>query len=519
MATAAVPASGEVYLTEAQALAAVLGEKAIVRKEEKPLDEALRKKLEQANNLRFPESSYSFFIAAQDGKPVKYALVLNEIGKSEPITFMVGMSPEGKITDVVIMAFRENRGWEVKEKRFLNQFRGKSSKSAVRVDEDIINYTGATLSSKAVARGVKRALVLLDAFYPGEARYRLAAATDFARPMAFSPIAAAETGAGTVGLYRQARYAMGTVCEIRLWCRNPGEVHQLFVDGFGELDRIEGIFSAYRADSELNRVNRAAGGGPVALSEQFFLLTRDAIRLSRTSDGSVDFTVGPLLNAWGLRMGKPRVPSPMELQEARRLVGADKLDLDQQAQTLWFKRPGMELDFGGFAKGYAAGRMAQLLQGQGAVSVLVNLGRSSICASSLAAGSQAGVGGEEAGLCLGEWPIAIAHPEGSRRPPLFLKLKAGESLSTSGTTEQQFEAQGKSLSHILDPRTGLPAEGTRSATVVSRSGTRSEALSKELLLAAREDRRAWAKQRAVAAWAHLEISPSGALVEEAGTSN
>src|SRR5215470_11718290 len=179
----AVPASAEVYLTESQALGVVLGEKAFVRREQKILEADLRRKLQQSSNLRFPESTFSFFIATQDGKPTKYAVVMNEIGKTEPITFMVGMSPEGKVTEVVIMEFRENRGWEVKEKRFLNQFRGKTVRNAIRVDEDIINYTGATLSSKAVARGVKRSLLLLDAFYPGDTRYRLGVAQDFAQPM------------------------------------------------------------------------------------------------------------------------------------------------------------------------------------------------------------------------------------------------------------------------------------------------------------------------------------------------
>src|SRR5262249_36055515 len=104
--TSAVPASAEVYLSESQALGIILGDKAIVRREQKSLDEALRKKLERASNLQFPESAYTFFVATQDGKPSKYAVVLNEIGKSEPITFMVGMSPEGKVTEVVIMEFR-----------------------------------------------------------------------------------------------------------------------------------------------------------------------------------------------------------------------------------------------------------------------------------------------------------------------------------------------------------------------------------------------------------------------------
>src|SRR5262249_27701059 len=87
LSAAAVPVSAEVYLTESQALGVILGDKAIVRREQKVLDPELRRKLEQSSNLRFPESGFAFFIATQDGKPAKYAVVMNEIGKTEPITF------------------------------------------------------------------------------------------------------------------------------------------------------------------------------------------------------------------------------------------------------------------------------------------------------------------------------------------------------------------------------------------------------------------------------------------------
>src|SRR6266498_2741570 len=120
-AAAAVPATAEVYLNESQALAIMFGENATVRREQKTLNEATRARLEHSSNLEFPETSYTFFIGERTGHPANCAITINEIGKSEPITFMGGMSPDGKVTEVAIMVFRENRGWEVKEKRFLNQ--------------------------------------------------------------------------------------------------------------------------------------------------------------------------------------------------------------------------------------------------------------------------------------------------------------------------------------------------------------------------------------------------------------
>jgi thiamine biosynthesis lipoprotein ApbE/Na+-translocating ferredoxin:NAD+ oxidoreductase RnfG subunit len=514
MAASAVPAAGEVYLNEAQALAIILGQKAIARKEQKTLDETLRTKLERSSNLRFPETSYTFFIATQAGQAEKYAIQMNEIGKTEPITFMVGMSPEGKVTEVVIMIFRENRGWEVKEKRFLNQFRGKMLRNSIRVDEDIINYTGATLSSKAVARGVKRALFLLDAFYPGEVRYKLAPASQFTVPLPMSPVLKAADSQGSLDLYRQSRYAMGSICELRLWCRSAEEAHRAFATGFAEIRRIEQVFSAYRDDSELASVNRNAGSGPVRVSEEFFDLTRYAVRSWRQYGGSVDVTVGPLMRAWGFREGQPRMPSRTALLEAQELVGSNKVNLDQRARTVWFHRQGMELDFGGLAKGHAAKRVARVLQKQGITAALVNLGGSSLCASEVIPPATAQDGCNETGLAFGEWPIGIIHPGDATQCPVHLLLRPGWSLSTSGTSERQFEASGQILSHILDPRTGWPLGGIRSVTAVARSGRRSEVLSKHLLLLPPRGQTAMANQLKDFDWAYLEGAQTGALALE-----
>jgi thiamine biosynthesis lipoprotein len=517
MAASAVPAGGEVYLNEGQALAIILGQKAIVRKEQKTLDETLRTKLERSSNLRFPEASYTFFVATQAGQAEKYAIQMNEIGKTEPITFMVGMSPEGKVTEVVIMIFRENRGWEVKEKRFLNQFRGKMLRNSIRVDEDIINYTGATLSSKAVARGVKRALFLLDAFYPGEARHKLAPANQFTLPLRMSPVLKAADSQGNLNLYRQSRYAMGSICEVRLWCCSADEAHRAFATGFAEIRRIEGIFSAYREDSELASVNRNAGSRPVQVSEEFFDLTRYAVRSGRQYGGSVDVTVGPLLRAWGFREGQPRMPSRTELLEAQELVGSNRVNLDQRARTVWFRREGMELDFGGLAKGHAAKRVARVLQKQGVSAALVNLGGSSLCASEVDSPATVQNCCTETGIAFGEWLIGVIHPGDARPCPVYLLLKPGWSISTSGTSERQFEADGQKLSHILDPRTGWPLSGLRSATAVARSGRRSEILSKRLLLPPARELTAMANQLKHFDWAYLEGSPTGALTLEANS--
>ena len=152
----AVPVAANQYLTDAQSLQVIFGADVSVKHDNKFLSEEQRRQLESASGLRFRESSYDFFIVEHQEKLAGYALVLDEIGKSEPITFMVGMTPEGKVMDVTIMIFRESRGWEVKEPRFLHQFHNKRASDPVQIDRDLINYSGATLSSRAIARGPER---------------------------------------------------------------------------------------------------------------------------------------------------------------------------------------------------------------------------------------------------------------------------------------------------------------------------------------------------------------------------
>ncbi len=158
-------AAAETLLTQEQALKIVFPKSESVKAEMKALSEDQRKTLEENTGLRFAETDYPTFVASTKGQPEGYAVILNEIGKHENITFIVGVSPKGKVMEVAVMEYRESRGEEVKEQRFLSQFRGKKSTDPIRVNQDIVNYTGATLSSYAIARGVRRALALTQLFY------------------------------------------------------------------------------------------------------------------------------------------------------------------------------------------------------------------------------------------------------------------------------------------------------------------------------------------------------------------
>jgi thiamine biosynthesis lipoprotein len=158
-------AGAETLLTQEQALKIVFPKSESVKAETKTLTPEQRKTLEENTGLRFPEADYPAFTATTKGQTDGHAVILNEIGKHENITFIVGVSPKGKVMEVAVMEYRESRGGEVKEQRFLSQFHGKQASDPIRVNQDIVNYTGATLSSYAIARGVRRALALAHLFY------------------------------------------------------------------------------------------------------------------------------------------------------------------------------------------------------------------------------------------------------------------------------------------------------------------------------------------------------------------
>lgn len=152
----------QVYLTQEQALKVALpdAEKVTARPVTPSAEE--RKQIERRLGRRLDETTYVFHEGSRGGKTVGYALVVDEVGKYYPITFVVGLAPDGEVREVAVMVYRERRGDAVRRGRFLNQFEGKTSADPLMVNRDITHLTGATVSSWSIAAGVKKALVLFE---------------------------------------------------------------------------------------------------------------------------------------------------------------------------------------------------------------------------------------------------------------------------------------------------------------------------------------------------------------------
>jgi Na+-translocating ferredoxin:NAD+ oxidoreductase RnfG subunit len=157
----------EVLLTRDQALREIFPDGAQTKVEHKQIDAPTRARLEKTLGRRIYEDALDVTLVYDAAGALKgYAVVTEEIGKYRPITFMVGVTPQLSVKDVAVMVYRESRGGDVKRKRFLDQYRGKTAKDPIDSNRDIINISGATISVRSLNAGVKRVLTELTLLYP-----------------------------------------------------------------------------------------------------------------------------------------------------------------------------------------------------------------------------------------------------------------------------------------------------------------------------------------------------------------
>jgi thiamine biosynthesis lipoprotein len=235
-----------------------------------------------------------------------------------------------------------------------------------------------------------------------------------------------------------------------------------------EVDRLDRLMSHYKADSPLSAINRDAASQPVRPPPELFDFIAESLRYSRLSQGAFDITVGPLMKAWGFFRGDGRVPSPGQLAAARQLVGARHVRLDPAAGTVAFDAPGVELDLGGIAKGYAVDRAVSILRARGVTSALVSAGGSTVYGLGAPPGREG-------------WEVEVQDPLDVRRSATVVRLR-DRAVSIAGRSEKWFEVDGVRYAHIMDPRAGGPVQGMLTVAVLSDSGTAGDALDDALFV-------------------------------------
>lgn len=230
-------------------------------------------------------------------------------------------------------------------------------------------------------------------------------------------------------------------------------------------DRLEEVMTIFRDTSELSRVNRGGHAGPVVVGPVLFAVLALCAEVHRETDGAFDVTSTPLSRCWGFLGREPRLPAPGEIEQARSVVGMQHVRLDREGCSVSFDRPGVSLNLGAIGKGYALDRLGALLQRRGVRRVLLSAGSSSI----LASGGQAE-----------PWQVDLRSTVIDERL-VRLHLAHG-AVGTSGAGEQFVEVDGVRYGHVIDPRTGCPAGGVLSASVITTDAASADALSTAFLI-------------------------------------
>lgn len=299
-------------------------------------------------------------------------------------------------------------------------------------------------------------------------------------------ISAAAAGEPVPARFQFSRTEMAVPIKLVLYAPDARAASRAAEAAFSRIRQLNGILSDYDPKSELRRLADAAlpsegdaprtsppseghrggppngaAGKPVPVSDDLWRVLTHAQALSERSGGAFDVTVGPVVRLWRRARRQKELPAPQRLEAARRLVGYQFLRLDRRHQTVEFLRPGMRLDLGGIAKGYAVDEALAVLKKLGIARALVD------------AGGDIALGDPPPGKP--GWRIGIA-PLQADGPPSRMLLLSRVAIATSGDAWQYVEIGGRRYSHIVDPRTGLGLTDHSSVTVVAPSGMAADGL-------------------------------------------
>ena len=254
---------------------------------------------------------------------------------------------------------------------------------------------------------------------------------------------------------------MGVRARLVVYAKDEETAVEACTAAYRRVAELEQICTDYRKSSELMQLCAKAGGPAVAVSDELFYVISKSVEAARNSGGAFDITVGPYVALWREARKTGRMPAREKIEEARELVGHQKIILDPSAQTIRLTTSGMRLDLGGIAKGYAGDCALAVLRSYGIESALFEAG-GDIVVSNAPPGRHG-------------WEIEVVNDRPSSKPKLLFMKNAG--ISTSGDTEQHVVIEGRRYSHVVDPRTGIGLTNRNYVTITAPDGITSDALS------------------------------------------
>ncbi|HYA86657.1 MAG TPA: FAD:protein FMN transferase [Nitrospirota bacterium] len=255
---------------------------------------------------------------------------------------------------------------------------------------------------------------------------------------------------------------MGTDVTLTVVARSAEEGSAAIDAGMAELRRLDAMMSLYKDTSEITQVNLAAGKHPVKVSPEMIEVVEDGAKISKLSNGIFDLSIGPLVVLWQMRLKEGKIPTDAEIARIKPLVNYKNIVVDKRASTIYLKKAGMIMDFGGM-KGYAADRVADIFKKRGITNAVIAV-----------AGDIWVLGRRDDGK---SWRIGVQHPREHDKVIAVLDL-SDKYISTSGDYERFVIREKKRYHHIIDPRTGKPSKGVISATLVGDKGAFIDPLTK-----------------------------------------
>src|SRR3989339_1154017 len=261
--------------------------------------------------------------------------------------------------------------------------------------------------------------------------------------------------------FQKTKFLINSPCEITIIDANSYKAKKALKESFNEIEKVDKL-CGYGLDSKVSEINLNAGKQPITVNNELFKIIEESIRIGDLTEGAFDITVGPLVSLWGFDTDKPSLPLKNKIISVLPLVNYKNIKLDKEKLTVYLAKPGMKIDLGGIAQGYAVKMASKKLKEYGIKKALINISGDIM------------VIGEA--LENNPWKIGVQHPRKQNELLTILEYK-DKSIVTSGDYEKYFFSNGVRYHHIFVPQTGYPAKGTISTTIITDDPMLADALS------------------------------------------
>jgi len=282
--------------------------------------------------------------------------------------------------------------------------------------------------------------------------------------MIMIPLMACNNQSNKANVIQEEVFALGTIIEFKIYDDDSKKAKEAIDKSIQRIREIEDKMTINKDKSELIEINNNAGINFIYVSPDTFFVIKKASEYSKLSQGAFDLTIEPIVKLWGIGTDNARIPKQEEIDVLLDLINYEDLILDEESQSVMLRKKGQAIDLGAIAKGYAGDEVKRILTEHGIQTAFVNLGGNVVAIGTKVDGSP--------------WKIGIQNPLDERGSHVAVIEVKDKAVVTSGNYERYFIKDGKRYHHIIDPKTGYPAEaGIISSTIVTDQSIDADALS------------------------------------------